>query len=485
MPNSLINIEQKELITSGISISEHPRVAPLWVNGRNVEFNDGKVRKQKGWTAPFTKPAAAPVRGINQLVKAGVQTLYWGDQSALYKWNSATVTTEGTGYTMPLNQTSVAKAGFWSLVPWGTWMAATNGTNGMLVDKQDTNGFVAMGGTPPTTAEIIIKKGIQLVALNTDLGGTWIEWCADDDLDDWTTGNAGNLNIRDLDSEIKAATALADRIAVYSENTMAILSYPISGFIFGAKLVIEGIGAVSKAAVVTRGNLNYGISSNGVWKTDGVSFEYIDSPRVKKWFLDNVNVDQITKINGVLHEGINCIEWSIPTGTSFEPNVGLFYNFKTNSWGFRNYGRTSQMPRGVFANPYAADVNGYVYQHETGANANGIGMTAYVQSKPFVSRNEDSETVDTLLQYLRLLVDEFADTQASFKIYVGLQRDLNAAISWVEIEKALTSDGKKAFMSTDVDETLYLSLKFISTGLGTTWAISGIELFGDSGGDLE
>ncbi len=485
MPQQLINVNQKELITSGLSVSEHVLNAPLWVDGRNVEFNDGKVRKQKGWTAPFTKPGSAPVRGINQLVKAGVQTLYWGDQAKLYKWNSTTVSTEGTGYTMPLDQSSTVKAGFWSLVPWGTWMAATNGTNGMLVDKQDGSGFVAMGGTPPATAEIILKKGVQLVAFNTDLGGTYMEWCDDDDLDEWVTGNAGNLNIRDLDSEIKAATEIGDRIAVYSENTMALVSYPLSGFIFGAKFAIKGIGAVSKAAVVTRGNLNYGISSNGVWKTDGVSFEYIDTPRVKKWLLDNANWDQITKVNGVLHEAIGCIEWSIPIGTSTEPNRGLFYNFITDSWGFRDYGRTSQMPRGVFDKPYAADVNGNVYQHETGANADGSAITAYVQTKPFNSVNEDNEEVDTLLQYIRLLLDEFDAPTGTFKLYIGTQRNLDDDITWEEAEKALESDGKKIFTTTDTEESLYISLKFESTGLGTTWAISGIKLFGESGGDLE
>ena len=487
MSKRLISIEDSALITSGVSVSEHVRKAPLWVNSSNVEFNDGKVRKQKGWAAPITEPAASQIRGMNQVVKAGVQTLYWGDLTALHKWNSATVTTEGTGYTLLENATVNSPAGMWSLEPWGTFMTACNGTtdDGLLVDKQDGNGFVAMGGTPPTQAEILIKKGIQLVALNTNLGGTFIQWCDDDDIDDWAGGNAGSLNIRDLDSEIKGAARLGDKIAVYAENTLALLSYPLAGFIFGAKVVLEGIGLVGKHAVVTRGKKNYGMSNSGLWITDGTSFQYIDAPKVQTWIQDNVNWAQKSKINAVLLEHKKCIEWAVPTGAATEPNRIIAFNFETNSFAFRDYGRTIQMPAGVFADPYAGTAGGEVFQHNTTVNANGAAITAFIQSKPFVSRNEDGDIVDTQVDYVRLLLDEYTDVDGSILAYIGTQADLDEAIVWTALEAAAGKDGKKNFVGAAIDNSAYISFKLESTGVNDTWALSGVEVYGETAGEME
>lgn len=480
MAAQLIDIQDDTRILSGLSLSEHPLRAPMWVDGRNIDFNDGKVRKTAGHIAPFTKPGSAPVRGIQQCIKAGVQTLYWGDQAKLYKWNSATVTTPGTGYTMPLDETVNNAAGFWSLNSWGTWMTATNGTDRPQVDKQAGAGFVTMTDSP-LTAEIMIKKGIQMVAFNTNLGGTYMQWCDDDDIEDWTGGNAGTLNIRDMDSDIKAACLLADKIAIYGENTMQLASYPISGFIFGVKFALEGIGGVSKASIVGDGRYNYGLSNRGIWKTDGTTFDYIDTPRVQRFLQERVNWSQKTKINGALYGGINTICWALPLDDDLEPSICLCYNIKNNNFTLRDYGRTSQMPSGIFANPYAAASDGTVYQHLSGVNNGTTPLEAWVQTRPFCAKTEDGELAQTTVDYIRLVLDEYYAATGGFVAYVGVQQHLEEGITWVAADEILDTTGRKFHYN--ADGAMYISFKFESTGLGDTWAISGLSLYGDTGGD--
>ena len=96
--------------------------------------------------------------------------------------------------------------------------------------------FSAVAGGAPSRARVLVKAGVHILALNTDMGGTYYEWCDTDDPDDWTPAadnRAGNNIIREANSEIVAAVPLGDRIAVYCRNQSFLITYLGNNLVFG------------------------------------------------------------------------------------------------------------------------------------------------------------------------------------------------------------------------------------------------------------
>lgn len=78
---------------------------------------------------------------------------------------------------------------------------------------------------------------------------------------------------------------------------------------------------------------------------------------------------------------------TVPTTTptagfpSPEVNRYVMFNYEENTWSLGSLVRTAWADRSpVLEKPYAASTDGYLYQHETGVDANGAAMTSYLES---------------------------------------------------------------------------------------------------------
>ena len=64
-----------------------------------------------------------------------------------------------------------------------------------------------------------------------------------------------------------------------------------------------------------------------------------------------------------------------------EVNRYVMFNYEENHWSFGSLARTAWADRSpVLEKPYAANTDGYLYQHETGTDADGAAMEAYIDS---------------------------------------------------------------------------------------------------------
>ena len=209
-------------------------------------------------------------------------------------------------------------------------------------------------------------------------------WCDADDPDTWVTASdnlAGALQLRELKSGIKAAQPLGARIAVYGDDQMFLLSYLGNQLVFGYQPALNGIGAVSKNAVVAVGARNMGLSQQGFFVTDGATFQYIDDPAARRWFQENAAAGQLSKTIAFHDEENNQVRWYFPT-TSVEITEGLAYNYQSGVWAKVTADRTAGQERVVAAHPITGDSSGMLYLEGQGNNAFQSAMTSYARSKP-------------------------------------------------------------------------------------------------------
>jgi len=484
MPRNKI-AELDKAVATGIWPKRFALNAPLWIDGSNVQFDEKGVSKMKGYRVTGTKIGTTPVRGMFQHTTASSANLFYGDQTNLYLWNGATITSVGSGYTGSLDSSSTiwdsgstvwdatwdgnfgALASVWSMTDFGTWVLATNGKDAPQINKAGS--FGTLSGPDFTTAEILVKSGPHILAFNTSINSRGFAWCSADDPETWiptSANSAGDLVIREIDSEIVAAASIANQIAVYGEKSMYLVRYIGSPLYFGYRKALSNRGASSKSSVVTLGRKQYVMSEDAFYVTDGSSFQDIDNDDIRAQVFDDFNTGQQKKIVGWHDEENTEIRWYYPTASSLENNAGVGYNYLTSIWTIYTESKTSAISREVFTSPFSTGTDGKLFVDNVGEDADGTAITAMLQSKPLDLDNEDN------IKELDAIRVGYVGSGLTFRI--GVQGKLSDAITWGDYISA-----KVGFDFTELRKSgRYISIEFKSAGLTDSWELSSIGIYG-------
>lgn len=498
-------------VDSGIFPSVHNMSAPLWIIGSNVEFRDGAVLSAKGWNTPdgfpllfddatglfddapgdfddggpgttFNNTITDPVRGLGQQrLSTGGLAIYIGTPTEIYRTTGGTTTSVGSGFQGFTDQISSTSATMWSMTPWGNWMFATNGIDRVQVYKEDINtSFVELGGVLVDSAEIVLRLNQFVLLLNTSDSDHGYSWCAAGAPENWNPADnptAGQAIIRELQGEIKAAVAMGDRIAVYGEDSMHIISFISAPFLFGHKPApVDSIGALSKNSVVSANGMHFGWGHQGIWETNGNSATFIDQPAMRKYLQDNLNTAQQSKICGFHNEPQSRVVWFYPKGASTENYEGIGYNYLNGSWTIYDYGRSAAVPRDVFNYPVAGTATGGIFAHERTDNAAGSLLVKSVQSKPL---DLGSANVVKYVDILRARLRDIAGDGVMMTL--GFQDSIEDTISWATSQSLSTATG--SFKRVFVDRsTGFLTVKLTCTATDGAFRLDGFDVLGQADG---
>ena len=482
-------------INTGLYPEVFSRRIPMWETGNNIQFTEFGVEKVRGSQQAFDVGSGEPIRGLVQNVVGTDPYIYAGDLQKLYEYNvnSLALATRGTGYTL-LEDSGGAVwdtgsstwdtglsiwdgastfASSWSMVNYGAFILATNGVDAPQIQKGVGTNFInVLGMGTVTTAEIFIKRGPHVLAFNTNISDREFIWSDADNLDDWVASAdnlAGQLEIRELKTAIKAAAPIGGRIAVYGEDQMFVVNYLGNDLVFGYQPAINGVGAVSKHAIVPVGRKNYGLSSQGFFVTDGSSFDYIDDPAMRHWFQNNINTTQSRKVVGWHDEEETQIRWYFPSTTT-KISQAVSYNYVKNVWSFLSGDRSAGDERRVIGTPITGTETGLVRYESTGNNEDTTAISCFVRSKPMDLGDADR-------------VKELDSIRIGFR-GMGLQY----RIGWSEAE-----DGPIYWLAaTDMEQGFnfhnlrtsgrWLYLELLSDTLNAEWEVMSLEVIGRAEG---
>ena len=318
------------------------------------------------------------------------------------------------------------------------------------------------------TVRIWAQRGPHVLGFNTSASEKEFIWCDAGDVDTWVAASdnlAGQLEIRELNSPIRAAVTLGDFIAVYGDDQMFLVSYLANDLVFGYRPALTGIGAVSQKAIVSVDRKNYGMSQQGFFVTDGASFEYIDEPAIRDYFTDNANKAQLGKAVGFHDENNTQIRWYFPTDGTTNTS-GVSFNYKTNTWSVIDNDRSAGIERLILSSPIAGSESGVLYRESYEVSADGSAMTAWARTKPMDWSNAD-------------LIKELDSIRIG---YVG--ENLTYRIGWSETEDGTINWGDYTAMSTGFTfQNLrtagrYLHFEIYSSTLNSSWEVEEVEFIG-------
>lgn len=387
MTRKLLQITNE--IVSGLHPSLHPDAVPLWIEGENVLEDDAALRPAPGNFLLALKLTLEAALGLIEAEVIAtppaigrVKTIFKGTKSKLSRWDEGTASevdvtrTAGGDYGVGrgTEATSSKPALRWSFNQLGDWVVGVNGHDIPQIYKatdaapQKFKNLVLTGGgaLPFSWAEIVRQISVFTIVLNTSNGGDIMEWADEDDIHAWGAtqeNSAGKLPIRNLNSSIVAAEDLgAAGLGVYGADQLHLASYVGPPEIIGARKLLDGVGAWGKSAIAAVGSVHYGWGPRGIFQTDGNSFAYLDSPSIRHYIEQNLNVAQASKIVAWPLIRFNSVAFFAPMFGDVWCNRALVWNWQRKTWWIWGFGRQAATAGKVLQDALVADHVGNIYE---------------------------------------------------------------------------------------------------------------------------
>ena len=152
-----------------------------------------------------------------------------------------------------------------------------------------------------------------------------------------------------------------------------------------------GVTSLSENITIASPNAAIAVDDNVYWMGRAEFYVYSGAVQrlpcmVRDFVFSDINEEQIDKINAALNTEHSEIWWYYPSANSNEVNRYVVYNYLEQVWYYGSFGRTAWIDRGIFDFPFAANADGYIYEHEIGfddGTTNPITpINAYIQSSP-------------------------------------------------------------------------------------------------------
>lgn len=360
MSETLLTITDE--LAQGLFPDLKTRASSMWIDGRNVYFDDKALKGGLGEYALFSPKETAEVLGLHSVTSEGEKTLFYGTYDKLWKWTETAGVEDVTGASGPYTGTD---DNLWSFESWGEFVAATNNVDKPQLYKPGVGTFELMGGLDDIDyAEHVIERTPYAFLINNSFSDKNISWCDTDNIESWVIGSpslAGDLEARGLNTGIKAAVTYDNYIALFSQDEMRSLDFINSPYLFGINPKLKGIGTVSKAGVVAANGVLFGFGPRGIWVTDGTKSEYIAQGVLHQFIYNNINKSKWQKVCGWHDQIQSTVSFFYPTLGSTSNDRGIGYNYRNGSFTIFNYGRSAAQDTGVFDFGITGDKLGYVY----------------------------------------------------------------------------------------------------------------------------
>jgi len=267
-------------------------------------------------------------------------------------------------------------------------------TNTLSTRGVDITTLAAANKAPSVAKQVLVSdRDRHVIAFGCDTEANpgvqdplAIRFSNQESLTDWETrsdNTAGELRLGS-GSEIVTALETRQQILVFTDTTLYSMQFLGPPFTFGVNSLSENITVAGPNAAIA-------VDDNVYWMGRAEFYVYSGAVQrlpcmVRDFVFSDINEEQLDKINAALNTEHSEIWWYYPSENSNEVNRYVVYNYLEKVWYYGSFGRTAWIDRGIFDFPFAANADGYIYEHEIGfddGTTNPITpINAFIQSSP-------------------------------------------------------------------------------------------------------
>ena len=364
-------------------------------------------------------------------------------------------------------------------------------TNTLSTRGVDITSIAGSDSAPTVAKQILVSdRDRHIIAFGCDTEANpgvqdplAIRFSSQESLTDWAstaTNTAGELRLGS-GSEIVTALETRQQILVFTDTTLYSMQFLGPPFTFGVNSLSENITIAGPNAAIA-------VDDNVFWMGRAEFYVYSGAVQrlpclVRDFVFSDINEEQLDKINAALNTEHSEIWWYYPSANSSEVNRYVVFNYQEQVWYYGSFGRTAWIDRGIFDFPFAANADGYIYEHEIGFDDGTTNPTtainAFIQSSPI-----DIGDGEQFMLLRKMIPDvDFRDSTAllpDVDITLDVKNVPDGTYSKTETDTFVKTQAASVSART---EQLYFRLrgrqmrfKIASDDLGVTWRLGSPRL---------
>jgi hypothetical protein len=208
--------------------------------------------------------------------------------------------------------------------------------------------------------------------------GMVVSWCSQGDYTIWTplATNTANTRTLTVGTKLIAGRVLAPFVSlIWSDAALYQFQYTGTQYVYNSSLIGRDCGLIAPNAVVTVNGVAYWMGAKDFLMFDGAVRPMPNSKDVRKYVYDQLDPSTNYQYHAVYNPVFNYIFFFFTPAGQSAPSAYVIYSIDDQAWWPGTLGRSSgtHFDQGD-TRPIMCGVDGRVYQHEAGYDANGAAM---------------------------------------------------------------------------------------------------------------
>jgi hypothetical protein len=413
---------------------------------KNCRVFNGQLVAKPGHADYGSNTMSAPVIHLFEFIQDNLTRKllrFSADKSEVYNTGTTAwddITKSGTDWT------GTEGTDFFSTATFNDKALITNGIDN--IQQYTGSGLCTdLGGTPPKAKFIVSFNNYVVIAHVVDGGNTFatrVQWCNTAQETQWSTGNAGSIDLDDEPDPIIGMAVLNEFVIVYKQKHIYRLRLVDSVSVFNFDHVVSGVGLLNNRSLVSHNGVHYFISSDGnLCAFNGIRVESLGD-EVRNQIFPRLNANRLETNFARKNEKNQEIQFFITIGGENWPTEVFKLNYENGAIMFDEVdGVTTSTPFRDTSGDETWDNDSDTWDSDTtrwddilsgtGFEFDIIGKSdngTYKESDG--DKNDDGNAID----------QEFQTSDFSFGAHENYKR-------WLRIDFQATGDSVDLFYSTD------------------------------------
>jgi hypothetical protein len=307
----------------------------------------------------------------------------------------------------------------------------------------------------------------------------FVRFSNQEDINTWeasATNTAGGQRLSD-GNRIISALRSRGQILIFTDSSLQAMQYVGPPYTLSFQQLSSNCGVVGPHAAIDINGVAYWMCIKGFFVFDGTVKKLPCT--VQDYVYKDINFSQAQKINVGLNSQFSEITWFYCSFTSDYIDRFVTYNYLENTWSIGSLARTAWVDAGVIGKPLATSYDNtdntavtptiygltagrsYLYKQESGEDADGLPITAYLQSGYF-----DISEGDNML-YMKRFIPDFKNQVGDITVQLLLRPYPQATASPSSLDPyVITPTTQKVDTRARGRQ---IALRMESDDLGSTW----------------
>ena len=228
-----------------------------------------------------------------------------------------------------------------------------------------------------------------------------------------STNTAGSLRCS-AGSEIIGGLRARQETLIWTDVALYSMQFIGTPLTFGLNLINEGVSLIGPNAAINTPSGVFWMDKKGFYNYTGAVSPVTCS--VHSYVFDDLEEGQAYQAFAFLNKQFNEVGWFYCSTDATSIDKYVVYNYVEQTWNIGALSRTAWLDEGIVAFPRAAGKSSttpYLYQHETGNDADGSPMDdVYIESADFdIGEGEDFQFIKRMIPDVKFTGNGGSDQQ--------------------------------------------------------------------------